>query len=516
MTGTIVIKKLTTFISNSAAALEKLRRPLWRILTFSPADDIISPKKSLCVSIEKGSLSIAFGSRFLSKINVKGARRFSFEKDRYPSPENLASSVAVAINDLGAVRTKMTLSIPKAWAIIKTIEFPSTIKENLPNVLYYELDRITPFNPEDTLYDFRILKDETGKITLLVMAAKANVINPYIDALRERGINVNRLMVNLSGIGTLCRYIDKGADSIFVEINEDGYEGALSLDGSVTDVFTGTFPSENEEQKVDTILGEISSFTDVAEKQAKSPQIMLLLRDKDTNLKELLKLNINLPLRILNDLDIKFMPSGPQKEFYYAASGGVLESLWQKAKGLNLLKKGLHETQKTPFALTAVLMFSIFVMWILYMVAPLRIEKKRLEEIDHQIMLRKEEVKKVEALKKELDTLHGEVSTINNFKGNKPMILNILRELTTILPQNTWLTRVRITETTVDIEGYAGSASGLLPKLEASKYFRKAEFASPTFRDAKQNADRFIIKMEIEGVKVEEKKAAEEESDEEE
>lgn len=32
-------------------------------------------------------------------------------------------------------------------------------------------------------------------------------------------------------------------------------------------------------------------------------------------------------------------------------------------------------------------------------------------------------------------------------------------------------------------------------------YFKKAEFSSPTFRDTRMNADRFNIKMEIEGVK---------------
>jgi hypothetical protein len=53
----------------------------------------------------------------------------------------------------------------------------------------------------------------------------------------------------------------------------------------------------------------------------------------------------------------------------------------------------------------------------------------------------------------------------------------------------------------VDIEGYAASASELLPKLEASKLFQKVEFASPTFRDVKMNSDRFVIKMEIEGIK---------------
>jgi general secretion pathway protein L len=86
------------------------------------------------------------------------------------------------------------------------------------------------------------------------------------------------------------------------------------------------------------------------------------------------------------------------------------------------------------------------------------------------------------------------------------MSLNILKELTTVLPKNTWLSRARITQTTVEIEGYAASATGLLPKLEASPLFKKAEFSSPTFRDTRMNADRFNIKMEIEGIQKDEMK----------
>jgi len=517
MTGTIVIKKLTTLASTSSTFLRRIGRPVWRVLTFSPSDNIISPKKALCVSIEKGALSVVLGSRFLSKIKIKGSRRYSFEEDRYPQPEGLASSVALAINDLGAARTDVTLSIPKAWVIIKTAEFPSTVKENLANVLSYELDRLTPFNSEDALYDFRILKEEAGKLILLVMAAKADLIKQYIDALRERGTDVSRISVNLSGMGTLCRYIDRETDSIFVEINENEYEGALFLDGSITGTLTGSFSTESEKSKTDTISGEIQSLLDAAKKQDRSPQIVLLLKDTNPSFKEMLKLQINLPIKILDETDIKLRPPGPQKGVTYTATGGVVESLWPKATGLDLLKKGRYEKQKTPFALTAALILTILVLGILYMVAPLRIEKKRIEEIDRQIMLRKEDVKKVEALKKDIENLDNEVSSINNFKGNKPMVLNVLRELTTTLPPSTWLTRMKITETTADMEGYASSATGLLPKLEASKYFRKAEFASPTFRDARQNADRFIIKMEIEGTKIEapQKTGGEEPDDEE-
>ncbi len=507
---------------------------------------MISAKKNLSASVGKGTLSVVYGSRFLSRIKIKGSREYSFEvgidsyrEGRYPQPESLASSLALAINDFGAVGSDVSLSIPKAWAVIKTADFPITVKENLSDVVSYELDRLTPFSPEDAFYDFKILKENAGKLTILVMAAKADKVKPYIEALREKDIIISRITVNLSGIGTLCRYIDKGTDFIFIEINGDGYEGALFLDGSINSAFAGSFISSDEKippshplvrggegelkgdekSKVDTLITEIDSLIAAAKNQDKSPRIFVLFKDKSHTLKELLKLQINLPFRILNETDIKFRSVGAalgkdlrrestrtelssaHEEAPYAAIGGVLESLWPKANGLNLFKKGNYERPKSPRAFTIILMLSIIAMWILYIIAPLKIEGKRLNEIDRQIMIRKEDVKKVEALKKEIDALSNEISTISNFKENRPMALSILKELTAILPKTTWLTRVRITESTVDIEGYAGSASMLLPKLEASNYFKKAEFASPTFRDARMNADRFNIKMEIEGVK---------------
>jgi Tfp pilus assembly protein PilN len=251
-------------------------------------------------------------------------------------------------------------------------------------------------------------------------------------------------------------------------------------------------------------MSEINIFIAAVKKLNKLPKIMVLLKDKSPSLKELLKLQMNLPIRILNEIDIKFKPSGPQAELPYNAIGGLLESLWTKANGLDLLKRGRRDRPRTPMIFTVTLMLSILAMWILYMIAPLKIEGTRLHEIDRQIMLRKEDVRKVETLKKEIDSLNDEISTINNFKENKPKALNILKELTAILPKTTWLTRVRITESTVDIEGYSSSASLLLPKLEASTSFKKAEFSSPTFRDARMNADRFNIKMEIEGIKKDE------------
>ncbi|HMK50373.1 MAG TPA: PilN domain-containing protein [Thermodesulfovibrionales bacterium] len=499
MNSTLVINKLTTFVSSSSAAARKLADPVWRFLTFSLADDAIYPARALCATIEKDAMSVAYGTRILSKTTIKGARDYPFEEGKYPQPDVFASSLSLAINDFGAGKAGITLSIPKAWAVIKTAEFPLAVKENLSSVVAYELDRITPFSSDDAFFDFRVVDEKEDKLVLLVIAAKADMVRPYIEALSEKGIGVGRISVNISGIETVFRFADKKAESIFLEIRKDSYEGALFMNGLIGGAFSGSFGSADDTSKLNTLAKEIGPLADTLKINEKPAVLNLILRDKNHVLKEMLKSGLPCTVRILNETAMNIRVPGYTNELPYAAVGGVLESIWPKANSLNLLDKGVHERAKPPLALTALLALSIVVMWILYLIAPLKIEEKRLQEIDHQISIRKDEIKKVEALKKEIDAIQADISTINDFKHGRPMALNILKELTTILPKSTWLSRLRITETTVELEGYAASASGLLSKLEASSYFKKAEFASPTFRDVRMNSDRFNIKMEIEG-----------------
>ena len=506
MNNAAVREKITAFASSSSTGLKKLWKPLSRILTFSLADDAIYPARILSASLEKGILSVTYGSRFFSQIRVRGIREYYFDEGKYPQPEVFASSLSLAMNDLRASKSDVSFSIPKAWAVIRTAEFPATVKENLSNVVSYEMDRITPFRAEDAFYDFRILGEDAGKLTVLVAAAKADVVQPYIDALKGKGISVGGVTVNLSGIETLCRYMDRkaaGTDFVFVEVKKEGYEGALFLNGSIT-TFAGSFAGKDDKAEADMIVPEITRSVDAIKQSGRTPQVVLLLRDKNPSLKELLKSRVEQPLKILNETDMPVRLSGQYKEIPYAAIGSAMESLWKKARGFDLLSKGSHEKQKPPIALTVILTLAILGMWILYIIAPLRVEEKRLQEIDRQISLRKAEVNKIETLKKEIDALSGEISTVSGFKENKPMALNILKELTTILPRNTWVTRVKITESSVNLEGYSSSATGLLSKLEASRYFKKSEFASPTFRDTRMNADRFNIKMAIVGFKKDE------------
>ncbi len=378
MTTVEMIRISTSVVSETATNIARMGRLLRDVLFFSLADDRVAPKRHLSVLLENGGVSVVYRSRFLSRMKTRRILRYPLEAGAYPTPEGLATTVAMAVNAL-KVGAEITLVVPKAWTIVKIAEFPLVVKDTLPDVIVFELDRLTPLIPEKAFYDFRILTEDENRIRVLIAAIKAERLQPYLDALTEKGIAIGG--VGLSAVGA---------------------------------------PG----------LG--------------------------------LKENASVPDEI------------------------------------NLLDKGIHLRPKTPMALTVLLLAMLIASGIFWLVSPLQIEEKKTEMIDREIAARKDEVRKVDALKKELDGLEKEIAAITAFRTARPLTIDLLKEMTRILPNDVWLSRVRFTDSTAEIEGYAAAATGILPQLENSPYFEKVEFASPTTRDARLNADRFIIKMEIE------------------
>ncbi|RJQ56853.1 MAG: hypothetical protein C4526_00725 [Nitrospiraceae bacterium] len=495
MTGAAVVKKITSAASISVAGLGEILHPVWKLLTYS-ADNFAFPEYSFCICIEKGALSAAYGSRFLSLVKIKGTKEYQYEG--YPQPAETASSAVLAVSELRAEKAAVTLSLPKEWTVIRTAVLPLAVRENLSDVISNEMDRLTPFSADDTLYDFRVLDEDDKNLTILLAAVKADLVNGYIEALRTRNIIVNRVTLNLSGLGSLLGHIDGNKDFIFMETNSNKYEGALFVNGVLREAITGDFAGRDEGSNTDTVMAEITRSSDLFIKAGRTPQVLFSLKDMSSSFVELLKLKAEIPFKLLHESRIQLRVPGAAASLPYYAVGGALEGLSHEAGGLNLLSKGTHPGQKTPPVLTAALLLIIASLGVLSIFLPLKTEEKRLAIIDSELSLRKKEVTKFEWLDKEIKAVEKEISDIKSFGESRQPTIDIIKEITSALPQDAWLTRIHISETTAEIEGYAGSATGLLPKLEASKFFHKVKFATQTFRDVKKGVDRFRIHMEIE------------------
>ena len=78
-----------------------------------------------------------------------------------------------------------------------------------------------------------------------------------------------------------------------------------------------------------------------------------------------------------------------------------------------------------------------------------------------------------------------------------PTRVDLLRELTLILPVDTWVERLQIKGDSLQINGQSTKASALIGILEASDMLDSARFLSPVTTDPRTNKERFLLGAHI-------------------
>jgi len=82
-------------------------------------------------------------------------------------------------------------------------------------------------------------------------------------------------------------------------------------------------------------------------------------------------------------------------------------------------------------------------------------------------------------------------------KHSNPPIIELLRELTAILPDNTWLERLQIKGDALQLIGQSSSASALVGVIEESKLLGRVAFASPVTNDRRTGKERFVLDVHV-------------------
>jgi len=483
----------------SAGACKRIASSVWKMLTYSPGEAIF-PASCICAEISMGQVNIIHAARKFSSFRIKADKTYRYAEDSLPTTDETASALAVAFKDFGIRKADVVLVVPKQWVVVRSAVLPAAVAENLGQVVTFELDRFTPFTSDEALYDYMVREKSNEKIDLLIAAAKASTITEYLDRLAERNIAVMMVAMDLSCLATICRYMTGYTSFIFAEIDGNGIKTGTVESGMLKAAASKDFKGEDDllrAVKVEEFLSEQKASSGPA---SEGERTIISFRDEMDPLKDLLQSRDVISFEVLKGMDKKL---ACRSGISAALAGGALEQLWPSARGFNLISKGFRARAKKPFLLTALLVIVIVACLAAFLLVPIQTEKDRLSEIDRQINLRKEEVRNVERIKGDIEALNKQNTLINNFKYEKPLYIDMVKELTLVIPKNAWLTRIRISGAQVNIEGYAPSATSLIQLLEGSKYFHKAEFSSPTFRDARMNMDRFQIKMDIKGLKPE-------------
>lgn len=479
-------------LSNFLGPITALFNAVSSLLSFSLADDRVYPSSNLAVSIQKGGLSIAYAKRFLGKVKVSKLRHIALKGEEYPKPSEVVSTIQSTLSEFGIKPQNLTLSVPSDWVVFRKATFPVAVKENLSTVVGYELDRLTPFGSDEAYYDYVVLSEDRDHIHIALIASKASVIKPYIDELKTSDISVTSITSNLITAQNILR--DNGSEDgfLFVELKPSVVQVVHVVKGTIRAVLKSPIDYSNTQSAVDALIGMMGQCSN-----GKRP---LAIIHSQGNPKDALieSLKAKSPY-VLKTSEQYLNQMGVKEPLALHAVGAAFETLKpDRTKSFDLLSKGKKTTKKRPYVLTGLLIVLLLIQIVLYLLSPIYIEQKRIESLTGLLETKKEDLKKSEELKRSIESVKEEIARIEGFTRETSDTLNIMRELTNLLPKTAWLTRVRIAPKVVEIEGYAENTSGLLTKLEESKYFMSVEFSSPSYRDMHFKAERFSIKMQRE------------------
>ncbi len=107
------------------------------------------------------------------------------------------------------------------------------------------------------------------------------------------------------------------------------------------------------------------------------------------------------------------------------------------------------------------------------------------------------EVAGIRSMRERIDAARSRLEALRALDRGYVPLIELLRELTERMPDSAWVRDFSYSESGIQINGFAESASELIGILEASPFFKNVAFLSAIVRDSEER-ERFSIGMEIE------------------
>lgn len=102
------------------------------------------------------------------------------------------------------------------------------------------------------------------------------------------------------------------------------------------------------------------------------------------------------------------------------------------------------------------------------------------------------EVNQADHLRAEVEALEKKADYLNKLQNGRPTALDMMAELSRIIPDKAWVQQLIISEKGLQLEGYADAASELIPILDASPMFKDIAFLSSITKE-RDGKERFSI-----------------------
>jgi general secretion pathway protein L len=124
-------------------------------------------------------------------------------------------------------------------------------------------------------------------------------------------------------------------------------------------------------------------------------------------------------------------------------------------------------------------------------------QQMRVRAMEEEAKRLSSEVATVTKMQERVKEIEGHIEILKDVRDGSPSLLDILKELTEIIPETAWVKDFRLTDKGISLNGYAESASELITLLESSPMFENVVFNSAVRPDAKEKKESFNISLQL-------------------
>jgi len=402
-------------------------------------------------------------------------------------------------------RDNIVLGLPCRDAIIRHLDLPGEVQDNLKQVVQYQVQSFEPSEEEKFYYDFVPLKTgQNGKrLRVLLVMVKQSLLDARLSLLRELGIRPVAVSITPVALANLFLQSQKDATKkifILADLRPQGIDVIALREGAL--VYTRETSRPEGSGWKELLLREIElaaarmrlSAEDAIEK-------VVLTGDDPAAAQAEMRSSMEDCDLLVGSVRFELAPPVRQHLEQAAGSLGLAHAglARRAALRLNLLPAHLR-LQQTRWAYVPSIILGLT---LLVLLASLGLrqtiqEQSLARRLDQEIQSLKPRVDRVQAIRAQARALENRITTIEGILYRRDMNLEALQELTTILPPDTFLNVYMNKEDTISITGNSTSAPDLIPKLERSPLFKNVVQRGTIFKDVQSGKDRFMFEMKLE------------------
>ncbi|KPK92724.1 MAG: hypothetical protein AMJ94_04565 [Deltaproteobacteria bacterium SM23_61] len=373
-------------------------------------------------------------------------------------------------------------------------------------VLEYETPKLTPFDKEDFWFDFQVLKEETDWLYLVAVFVKKEELSPYLGLLKKMGIQPISIQIPAVSALNLFLYHEGEKEneiSVLLDVNDPFFEMNVLEGKEWKDNFHLPLPAQEKEEQI------LHAFKRREGKDSSLSRAMFFVYGLDATEKALPSFQETEGMRGVASPPVQKIEVGADEslpDYIYPSIGLPLTGLTDTRFKLNLLppemRRKVRDYGKPVFMVLLCLALILGLIWGGGVYSRYQSD---LENLRSEVKKRKPEVEAVEKIQKQRTELALEMTEFERISRGAVSGVQILKELTLVLPPSVWIWHYKFAGREVEISGFADSASELISLLDKSPLFEKVEFLAPVTKErerrigAQKERERFKIKMKLEG-----------------